>query len=305
MEFPLQIAEGVHVLGNKHFMSYLIAGEECALVELGVSATAPAVARQLADLGIDPARIRYLVVPHAHYDHLGGIPYFLGSYPRARVVASAHAAAILSRPRVLEQFFLREDAFTGEWLERHGAGRRTFSWLPGAVLRVDHVVTDGDVLELGQGCSLNFLAAPGHSPCSIAVHLPAQDVLLVSDSLGFHLGPKENFPLFFQGYRVYLDTIARLGRLDARTVGLAHENILQGEAAREYFALARHSAENLYDLIVEGWRERREALVEELFNRYYRAGLLVYSPANIRFCLGLLLKRVAEAAGLEWPEAAP
>ena len=51
------------------------------------------------------------------------------------------------------------------------------------------------------------------------------------------------------------------------------------------------------------WREGRDALIEELFNRYYRAGLVVYSPANVRFCLGLILKRVAEAARLEWPEA--
>jgi len=304
LEFPVRIAEGLYALGNPHFMTYLVAGEECALVELGVSATAPAVARQVADLGVEPDRIRYLVVPHAHYDHLGGIPYFLGSYPRARVVASPHAAEILSRPRVLEQFF-REDAFTGEWLERHGAGRRAFSWLPGAVLRVDHVVTDGDVLELGRGYSLNFLAAPGHSPCSLAVYLPVAGVLLVSDSLGFHLGPGENFPLFFQSYRVYMDTIARLSGLGAGTVGLAHENILRGEAAREYFALARQSAENLYDLIVDRWREGREALLEELFHRYYRAGLVVYSPANIRFCLGLLLRRAAEAAGLEWPEEQP
>ncbi|MBC7105799.1 MAG: MBL fold metallo-hydrolase, partial [Firmicutes bacterium] len=247
--------------------TYLVAGEECALVELGVSATAPLVARQVADLGIDPGRIRHLVVPHAHYDHLGGIPYFRGTYPRARVVASARAAATLARPRVLEQFF-REDAFTGEWLERQGAGGRTYSWLPGAVLGVDRVVEEGDVLELGAGRRLEFLAAPGHSPCSLAVYLPEQDVLLVSDSLGFHLGPGENFPLFFQGYRVYLDTIARLGQLGARTVGLAHEHILQGEGVREYFALARQSAEGLYGLILERWPQGHQKLAEDLFDRY-------------------------------------
>ncbi|MGQ9531768.1 MAG: MBL fold metallo-hydrolase [Desulfotomaculales bacterium] len=68
----------------------------------------------------------------------------------------------------------------------------------GAVLRADHVVTDGDVMELGQGCSLKFLAAPGHSPWGLAVYLPVKGVLLVWDSSGFYLGPRENFPLFFQ-----------------------------------------------------------------------------------------------------------
>lgn len=48
MAFPVRIAEGLYVLGNRHFMTY-------------------------------------------------GIPYFLGSYPRARVVAFPHAVEILNR----------------------------------------------------------------------------------------------------------------------------------------------------------------------------------------------------------------
>ncbi|MGB9804370.1 MBL fold metallo-hydrolase, partial [Desulfofundulus sp.] len=222
--FPFEIADGLYVLGNRHFFTFLATGETHALIELGVSATAPLVAEQVAVLGIKPEKVGYLVVPHAHYDHLGGLPYYRALFPQARVVCSDRARKTISNPRVLEQFF-KEDSVTSVWLEETGKGRRTYCWLPGSTLEAEVIVGDGDVLALGQNKTLKFMAAAGHSPCSLAVHLPERETLLVSDSLGFFLGPEENFPLFFYNYGAYLETIHRLSRVGAAVVATAHELI--------------------------------------------------------------------------------
>jgi glyoxylase-like metal-dependent hydrolase (beta-lactamase superfamily II) len=212
----------------------------------------------------------------------------------------------MAKSRVLEHFF-REDAATSARLEEEGKGRRTFSWLAGATLEAGMVVGDGDVLDLGHGSTMKFFAAPGHSPCSLAVYLPERDTMLVSDSLGFFLGAEDNFPLFFHDYRFYLDTVRRLGRVCAATVGAAHESVFVGDEAARCFTVAQDAAEELCRF-VETSRDRQR-MVEELFNRYYRDGLSVYSPQNIKSCVELLVRRATDARragpGLRRPRIRP
>ncbi len=290
--FPGKIADGVFALGNRHFFNFLVTGKCHALVELGVSCTAPEVVTQLEELGMEPDKIGYLVVPHAHFDHLGGLPYFRNVFPRARVVCSRSAAVLMAKPEVLTQFF-QEDTAVSAKLEKQGKGRRTFSWLPGNALQPDVIVGDGDILDLDYGTTLKFYAAPGHSPCSMAVYLPKSDTLLVSDSLGFFLGPEDNFPIFFYSYRDYLDSIFRLKEISAATVAAAHEFIFTGEEATNCFDVAFQTAQRLFALI-QNYPGDPVRLIGQLYGYYYRDGLAVYSPENIRSCIKLLLRRVNE-----------
>jgi glyoxylase-like metal-dependent hydrolase (beta-lactamase superfamily II) len=291
--FPFELADGLYVLGNKHFFTFLAIGETHALIELGVSATAPLVVAQMAVLGIKPEKVGYLVVPHAHYDHLSGLPYYQALFPQARVVCSDRARKTMSNPRVLEQFF-KEDDVTSAWLEETGKGRRTYSWLPGATLEAEMIVGDGDVLALGQNNTLKFIAASGHSPCSLALYLPERETLLVSDSLGFFLGPEENFPLFFYNFDAYLKTIHRLSRVGAVIVAAAHELIFTEEDATGCFNVAEEAARKLYRYIY-AFQGSREELIAELHHRYYHNGLRVYSPQNIKACVELLVRRVKDS----------
>ena len=289
--FPREIAEGLFVLGNRHFFTFLVIGNEHhALVETGVSATAPLVAGQLAELGIDREKIRYLVIPHAHFDHLGGLPYYRGLFPRAQVVCSSKAREVMTKPRVLEHFF-REDAATSSLLEKWKVGRQVLSWLPGSVLEPGRTAGEGDLIVLGPGNTMKFIDAPGHSPCSLAVHLPERDALLVSDSLGFYLGPGNNFPIFFYNYHSYLDTIWRLYRLGASTVAAAHEYIFSGKDAVDCFTVAAEAA-GMFRGFVESFRGSEEEAVKKLYDHFYRGGLTVYSPRNIESCIELLVRRV-------------
>lgn len=88
-------------------------------------------------LGLDPARIRYIVVSHGHGDHYGGAPYLAQKYG-ARVVMSDIDWTMMET---------RLEFATPIW---------------GAPPKRDISVKDGDKLTLG-GTSLTLYVTPGHT----------------------------------------------------------------------------------------------------------------------------------------------
>ena len=96
-------------------------------------------------VGLDPSRIKYVVISHAHADHFGGAAYLKEHYG-ARVLASDISW------REMEQ------------IKSPGAP-------PPAR---DTVVKDGQKLTFG-GITLTFVLTPGHTPGTVSVIVPVTD----------------------------------------------------------------------------------------------------------------------------------
>lgn len=97
---------------------------------------------ELRRLGVDPARIRYVVVAHGHADHFGGAQYLADRYG-ARVLMSAadwDVAAADDSPDVPER---------------------------------DLVITDGQRLTLG-GTTVRLWLTPGHTPGTVSPVFPVR-----------------------------------------------------------------------------------------------------------------------------------
>ncbi|AXJ94921.1 MULTISPECIES: MBL fold metallo-hydrolase [unclassified Sphingomonas] len=102
----------------------------------------------LRSVGLDPARIRYILVSHEHGDHYGGAP-LLQQLSGARVGMS-------------------EPAWQG--LERMtSASPLAASPRP----KRDLVLKDGDTVTLG-GATVTAVATPGHTPGTLSFILPVQ-----------------------------------------------------------------------------------------------------------------------------------
>jgi len=99
----------------------------------------------LQQLGLDPARIRYVVISHEHADHYGGARY-LQQRVGARVVATDTA-----------------------WRAMEGAAGAS----PEAPKR-DMVVADGDTLTLG-ATTLTFYSTPGHTAGALSTIVPVME----------------------------------------------------------------------------------------------------------------------------------
>jgi glyoxylase-like metal-dependent hydrolase (beta-lactamase superfamily II) len=284
--FPERLAEGLWVLGNSFFSLYLVRGRTAsALVETGISATADEAIGQVESLGITPDT---LIVTHPHGDHINGLPALRQRYPEARVVIGAGAREFLSHPKTAAAL-VAEDRFMSEFLKSQGyrPGRPPIERPPS----VDgaRVAGDNETLDLG-GVTLRFLHVGGHAIGNILVHVPGLSALMVSDSLGFRIPSIGFFPIFFTGYGNYMATIDRLEALEPRILCLAHQGPLMGQDARKAFRDARETTRSLCEEIRNDPRDE-DAVIQDLYPRFYRDELALYTPENIIGCCRLVIRR--------------
>jgi glyoxylase-like metal-dependent hydrolase (beta-lactamase superfamily II) len=283
---PARLDEALWVLGNSYFNLYLVRGKAASvLVDTGISALADEVIGQLEALGVKPD---YLVVTHPHPDHINGLDALRERYPEARVVIGPGAREFLSHPKTAAAL-VAEDRFMSEFI-------RSLGYRPGRS-PIDHppsvdgamVVNEGETLDLG-GRSIHFLHVGGHAVGNILVHVPGCRALMASDSLGFRIPGIGFFPIFFTGYAEYMATIDRLEALEPGILCLAHQGPLVDEDARKAFRDAREAARSLCEEIRNDPRDE-DAVINDLYPRFYRGELALYTLENIIGCCRLVIRR--------------
>ncbi|MHB8919215.1 MAG: MBL fold metallo-hydrolase [Desulfocucumaceae bacterium] len=298
----MHISPSVRVLGNRRFNIYLAGSEQKVLVEGGVSGVVRLIKHQVYESG-EAGEVGRLVLMHAHFDHVCGVPGLKGVFPSARTAASARAAEVLSKPSVVGHFFREDEAMTGT-LEATGG-----AWIAGGACRdqfdppqtiiVDDVIRDGAVWQLDTGSSLRFSLAPGHSPCGLMAYSPEEEVLFSSDSAGFPVDDRTVFPIFFDGYHAYVNTIRSMMDLPVKVLAGAHEEIMTGPGkVRGYLQSALDWAVRTRCLVEElaaGGMDR-EDLANRIFNQFYHGALKMYTVDNIMVCCRLIVRRSLEAA---------
>jgi len=87
---PGKITDRIDFLGTHKNCLYLLKGREAMLIGGGMSWTAPALEKQFSAMDYDFHKIKYLVIPHSHFDHCGAVPYLKRKFPWLQVVASAY-----------------------------------------------------------------------------------------------------------------------------------------------------------------------------------------------------------------------
>ncbi|MEU4079461.1 MBL fold metallo-hydrolase [Streptomyces venezuelae] len=167
------ITPRLHLLDHSIGQAYLWQDEgELTLIDAGWAGTADRTATAIRAAGLDPDRLRRIVLTHCHRDHVGA----------AGELADRHGAEILAHR--LDAPVIRGEAPVPEpdlldWevpLFAHGL---TVPEAPPT--RVDREVEDGE--ELGFGDGAVAIHTPGHTPGSMAVHLPRHGVLFTGDTV--------------------------------------------------------------------------------------------------------------------------
>lgn len=296
---PIRLGERLWRLGCHHMNLYLIRGEGgAALFEVGVSATVPLVLAQLDALGLPRAEVRWLILSHAHSDHSAGQAGLLAGLPRARLLLSSGSRQILSRSSTLARFSGDDSHMGREICRREGLAGGEWPPLAPPPRGRSEVVSAGDILDLA-GVRLELLGAGGHAPRGLAAWLPDDGALLASDAAGFFQGGGPGFPLYFVSYGDYLEGLARMASLKPAVLGLGHQAHFQGPEVGRYLGRTAEHLQGYHRQIGQRFRrgQRAPEISDWLFSIFYRDELSIYTPANIKYCCDLLVKRSWPAAG--------
>ncbi|MEW6335666.1 MAG: MBL fold metallo-hydrolase, partial [Thermodesulfobacteriota bacterium] len=230
---------------------YLLEGDSCsAVISGGMSYLAPVVREQIAAFGIDEGRLKKLLILHAHFDHVGLVPYFRRRHGELEVYASARAWQILQMPKGIETI----NASSRLVAERMGVA----DWLAGLDLewRLEETgltVTDGDRIDLG-GLTVQILETPGHSSCSISAYIPEIQALLPSDGGGIPYGD-QIVSAGNSNFTQYQRSLEKLKPLDVRLFCADHYGYVTGPEAGGMIGRS-----------IEAGRRYR-AMVEEIYRR--------------------------------------
>ncbi|MCB5911789.1 MBL fold metallo-hydrolase [Streptomyces pinistramenti] len=179
MDTPIPVTETIWHLPFPVGHVYLVAlpGDGYAAVDTSVPGSAPAILDALARLGGRPGDLRQIVLTHSHIDHMGSAAD-LAAVTGATVLAGADDVPYISgaAPEPTPQLTAAEQAL----YEQVSAGFAEAGLPPLRHLDVDVALHEGDTID-GWSEPVRVLHVPGHTPGSIALHLPASRVLFPGD----------------------------------------------------------------------------------------------------------------------------
>jgi len=240
---PYKVFDNLYFVGTKIHSSWaLTTTDGIVLIDtLFDYAVEPEIVDGLKALGLDPRRIRYVLISHAHGDHDQGAALLQSRYGAKIVMGAADWDSTLQRP----------------------------ASAPGGVPKRDVVVgPEGTKITLGD-TTVDVIATPGHTPGTLSYIFPVRDrgrpmVVAYAGGTAFNFPRRtENFAIYRDSQRTMAKAAAaagatvvmtnhtefdraydraRLAQLP-RTAGEKHPYETDAAAVLRYFELAADCAE--------------------------------------------------------------
>src|SRR5262249_13858096 len=151
---PIKLFDNVYAVGNSETVVYVITAPEGLLMfDSGYAdRVETVVVPGLQKLGLDPAKVKYILLGHGHGDHFGGSKYFQDHYgTKVGTTAADWDLMYPANPPANQN-------------PNANQGRP----------KKDLVLAEGQPIKFG-GLSITPFAIPGHTPGSLAFIFPVKD----------------------------------------------------------------------------------------------------------------------------------
>ena len=216
---PYKVFDNLYFVGTKIHSSWALTTTDGIILidTLFDYAIEPEIVDGLKTLGLDPRRIKYVLISHAHGDHDQGAELLQSRYGAKIVMGVADWDSTLQRP----------------------------ASAPGGVPKRDVVVgSEGTKITLGD-TSVDVIATPGHTPGTLSYLFPVKDKGR-SITVAYAGGTAFNFPRRAENFAIYRDSQRKFAAAAATagaTVVMSNHTEFDRATVQRYFEIGADCAE--------------------------------------------------------------
>jgi glyoxylase-like metal-dependent hydrolase (beta-lactamase superfamily II) len=238
----------------------------------------PAVLHQIEAYGIDMAQVNKILILHAHFDHVGIVPYLKRLQPDIEIYASERAWEILSMPKAISTINDFNRAVTEQMGMVEACSPFDLDWR-------DDIsgigISEGEEIDLGD-VKLQIFETPGHSSCAISAYEPRFRALFPTDSGGIPFkqtvvtSGNSNFTKFQK-------SLERLRDLDVAVYCADHYGYVVGEEASAFIDRSIEAAKEHRTMMEDAYLRTKDIdkATEELVGSFYGEYQDYFLPRDI------------------------
>ena len=191
--FSIPISSGKTV--DRFVYAYALDSDQLCLIDTGVAGAEKTISTALQKIGKDLSDIDIIILTHSHPDHIG-------------------SASLIQHKSGAQVWAHRNEQVWIENTEQQGRERPVpgFAKLVSGSVRINRLLSDGDILPLGKNSTFKVLHTPGHSPGSISLLSEENGVLFCGDVI-----PQAGGMPIYEDVSALASSLARLAEIENLT----------------------------------------------------------------------------------------
>jgi glyoxylase-like metal-dependent hydrolase (beta-lactamase superfamily II) len=264
---PGKVRERLWFLGREESGVYLLEGKDgFMIVNGGMSYIVPDLLRQLKEFGIAEEKITKLLILHAHFDHVGVVPFFKRRYPKLEVYASSRGWEILQMEKAINTINEFSQTVTKKLGKEEVYSTFDLDWRDDVTGKT---IREGERIDLG-GLEVSISEIPGHSSCCIAAYVPEFKALFPTDGGGIPFD-ETIMTSGNSNYTKYQQSLEKLKGLEVEYYCADHYGYVIGEEAREFISKSIEMARQERARIEEAYRSTKDIdlAAQKLISSFY------------------------------------